>query len=41
LAQLKTVHTALWPHCPNKDVFSNWPYDSPHSTAASVKQTCL
>ena len=34
LAQLKTVHTALWPHCPNKNVFSNRlnrPYDTPQS----------
>ena len=23
--QLETVHTVLWPHCPNKNVF-NWPY---------------
>ena len=32
--QLKTVHTAPWPHCPNKNVFSNrlnWPYVSTHS----------
>ena len=31
-AQLKTLHTAPWPHCPNKNVCSNcliWPYDSP------------
>jgi len=30
--QVKTVHTAPWPHAPNKNVFSNclnWPYDSP------------
>jgi len=34
LAQLKIVHTVPWPHCPNKNVFSNrlnWPYDSSHS----------
>jgi len=32
--QLKTVHTAPWPHCPNKNVFSNrlnLLYDRPHS----------
>jgi len=31
---LKTVHTAPWPRCLNKNVFSNclnWPYDTPHS----------
>jgi len=31
LVQLKAVHTALWPHCPDKNVFGNrlnWPYDS-------------
>jgi len=32
--QLKAVHTAPWPHCPNKNVFRNrliWSYDKPHS----------
>ena len=43
--QLKTVHTAPWPHCPNKNVFSNrlkWPYDSPHSLRLGGRlfQTC-
>ena len=31
---MKTVHTAPWPHCPNKNVISNrlnWPCDNPHS----------
>jgi len=45
LAQLKTVHTVLWPHCPNKNVFSNrlnWPYDDPHSLRLGGRlfQTC-
>ena len=45
MAQLKTVHTASWPHCPNKNVFSNrlnWPYDSPHSLRLGGRlfQTC-
>ena len=44
-AELKTVHTAPWPHCPNKNVFSsrlNWPYDSPHSLRLGSRlfQTC-
>ena len=30
-AQLKTVYTAPCPHCPNKNVCLNWPYDIPHS----------
>ena len=35
----------LWPHCPNKNVFSNrlnWPYDSPHSLrlGGSLFQIC-
>ena len=43
--QLKTVHTVLWPHCPNKNVFKNrlnWPYDSPHSLRLDDRlfQTC-
>jgi len=44
--QLKSVHTALWPHCPNENVFSNcldWPYDSPHSPSrlgGRLFQTC-
>jgi len=31
LVQLKAVHTAPWPQCPDNNVFSNrlnWPYDS-------------
>ena len=45
MAQLKTVHTALWPPCPNTNVFSNslnWPYDSPHSLrlVGRLFQTC-
>ena len=44
-AQLKAVHTAPWPHCPNKNVFGNcrnWPYDSPHSLrlGGTLFQTC-
>jgi len=40
LAQLKTVHTALWPHCLNNRL--NWPYDSPHSLRLGSRlfQTC-
>ena len=43
--QLKTVYTAPWLHCPNKNVFSNclnWPYDSPHSLRLGGRlfQTC-
>jgi len=43
--QLKTVHTAPWPHCPNKNVFSNclnWPYDSQRSLRLGGRlfQTC-
>ena len=42
---VKTVHTAPWPHCPNKNVCSNrlsWPYDSPHSLILGGRlfQTC-
>ena len=45
LAQLKTIDTAPWPHCLNKNVFSNrlnWPYDSPHSLRLDGRlfQTC-
>jgi len=43
--QLKTVYTAPWPHCLNKNVFSNrlnWPYRSPHSLKLGSRlfQTC-
>ena len=43
--QLKTVHTAPWPHCPNKNVFSNrlnLLYDRPHSLRLGGRlfQTC-
>ena len=39
------MHTAPWPHCPNKNVFSNrlnWPCDSPHSLRSGGRlfQTC-
>jgi len=45
LAQLKTVHTVPWSHCPNKNVLSdrlNWPYDSPRSLRLGSRlfQTC-
>jgi len=42
---VETVHTATWPHCPNKNVYSNrlsWPYDSSHSLILGGRlfQTC-
>jgi len=45
MAQLKTVHTAPWPHCLNKNVFNNhlnWLYDSSHSLrlCGRLFQTC-
>jgi len=38
LAQIETVHTAPWPHCPNNNVFSkrlNWPTQSIVSVESS------
>jgi len=38
LAQLKTVHTAPWPQCQNKNVFSNRPYSL--RLGGRLLQTC-